>query len=1115
MIKKYFKRIFLFFVCLFSIGIFTNLRTKAADYTNADAGHFIIYADGSISAEFTVSENNLSMKGWLLCLFTSEPSYGTDNKLTGSNNLHPYSVSGCAHYFFVTSTQKEGKFNIFWNALSNDQKKNWSADGLVESEKKLSDYILDDTDWHIVIGPRHFNDSWASEGIGAGDDGYWENCDIYIGQKSAIINFVTSTMDLIDGIGTVTYTNEIKIKIKNARHAYDALNDNDKALVTNYATLTAAEDAYYNLQKDNAEAKIAYVEEDVTTYKYFDTLIEAYDGAEDKETIILNKDVDISSRGTEYIVIEKNVSFDLNGHIFKTTALEGINNALKAKGNVVVTIDNTVPETGGFIGVCAIPAEDESYVLLRNVRLAISTDTIYSKEGFAKLNKIDTGFIAVAIESDPNGFLSLVRPSTKDDAISLISEIGEVEYNAESKAKIDFVRTIYEGLTDEAKALVTNYETLTQAEATYQGYVDQDEASQVDALIDAIGEVTYTFESEDKIDDAREAYDLLTDTQKTLVTKYETLTTAEATYQGFVDEDEASQVDALIDAIGEVTYDAESEEKIEDAREAYDLLTDTQKTLVTKYSTLTQAEATYQGYVDQDEASQVDALIDAIGEVTYDAESEEKIENAREAYDLLTEDQKALVTKYSTLTASESLYSKLEEDHNKADEVIGLINAIGNVYFNDETKAKIDSARASYNLLTEDQKALVTNYDTLTHSEKVYQGFVDEDKAFDVDAIIDSIGDVEYTESCKNIIEASRKAYDALTATQKALVTKYSTLTAAEATYAILKDNHEKADAVIALINAIGEVTYADAAKAKIDSARAAYDLLTDTQKALVTNYATLIAAESFYSKLKDDHEKAAATDALIDAIGDVSFSESCEEKLIAARASYNLLTEDQKALVSKIDDLEAKEEIYDNVSVVIESINSIGDVKYTAESKAKIDDANNLYNELTKEEKALVNNNDKLTKAIKTYDDVKTVVEKINAIGEVKYAAGSKEEIDAARASYESLTKEEKALIPNYNKLEENESTYNRLEKDHKLFVGWMIALGVVLGVIVVLVIVYLLLFFVFNKWMISNKKAIRVFRIGKKNEKIRVLKMNLIVKYTDENELHNSKNDALGIKK
>ena len=74
------------------------------------------------------------------------------------------------------------------------------------------------------------------------------------------------------------------------------------------------------------------------------------------------------------------------------------------------------------------------------------------------------------------------------------------------------------------------------------------------------------------------------------------------------------------------------------------------------------------------------------------------------------------------------------------------------------------------------------------------------------------------------------------------------------------------------------------------------------------------------------------------------------------------------------------------------------------------------------------------------------------------------------------------------------------------------MIALGVVLGVIVALVIVYLLLFFVFNKWMISNKKAIRVFRIGKKSEKIRVLKMNLFVKYTDENELHNSKNDALG---
>ena len=59
--------------------------------------------------------------------------------------------------------------------------------------------------------------------------------------------------------------------------------------------------------------------------------------------------------------------------------------------------------------------------------------------------------------------------------------------------------------------------------------------------------------------------------------------------------------------------------------------------------------------------------------------------------------------------------------------------------------------------------------------------------------------------------------------------------------------DQEAADAVIALINAIGTVEYTDACKAKIDAARDAYDALTDTQKELVINYTTLTDAEAAY----------------------------------------------------------------------------------------------------------------------------------------------------------------------------------------------------------------------------------------------------------------------------
>ena len=57
-------------------------------------------------------------------------------------------------------------------------------------------------------------------------------------------------------------------------------------------------------------------------------------------------------------------------------------------------------------------------------------------------------------------------------------------------------------------------------------------------------------------------------------------------------------------------------------------------------------------------------------------------------------------------------------------------------------------------------------------------------------------------------------------------------------------------EATAALIDAIGEVEYTESCKAKIDAARAAYDALTKEQQALVSNLSVLIAAEEAYDKL-------------------------------------------------------------------------------------------------------------------------------------------------------------------------------------------------------------------------------------------------------------------------
>ena len=107
-------------------------------------------------------------------------------------------------------------------------------------------------------------------------------------------------------------------------------------------------------------------------------------------------------------------------------------------------------------------------------------------------------------------------------------------------------------------------------------------------------------------------------------------------------------------------------------------------------------------------------------------------------------------------------------------------------------------------------------------------------------------------------VVAARTAYDALTDTQKALVTNYDILTAAEkkiaelkAQEAAAKADKEAANSVVGKISEIpANVLLSD--EAKVVAARTAYDTLTDTQKALVTNYDILTAAEKKIAELKE-----------------------------------------------------------------------------------------------------------------------------------------------------------------------------------------------------------------------------------------------------------------------
>ncbi|MBQ6776863.1 MAG: leucine-rich repeat domain-containing protein [Paludibacteraceae bacterium] len=107
--------------------------------------------------------------------------------------------------------------------------------------------------------------------------------------------------------------------------------------------------------------------------------------------------------------------------------------------------------------------------------------------------------------------------------------------------------------------------------------------------------------------------------------------------------------------------------------------------------------------------------IDAIGPVELSEHCKYYIEGSRAAYDALTDEQKAQVTNYSTLTNAETQWAALAAVAQPyADAVIDLINAIPNpVVYTQQCKDAIDAAQAAYNALTDGQKVLVTNAETL------------------------------------------------------------------------------------------------------------------------------------------------------------------------------------------------------------------------------------------------------------------------------------------------------------------------------------------------------------------------------------------------------------------
>lgn len=333
-----------------------------------------------------------------------------------------------------------------------------------------------------------------------------------------------------------------------------------------------------------------------------------------------------------------------------------------------------------------------------------------------------------------NGVASFKK--TADLSVKIAALPSVYRATLEDVEQIKSVQEIYESLTQEEKDRLTvnEYNKLMALIEKIDG-LNQEAANKVIADIAAIGSIDeITLESAEQIQKARAGYDALNKYAQYIVecakpVNYYTLLDAEvklkelqdaAAEQERIDKAAAAAVDSLIAEIGDVTLD--SKQAIETARAAYDNLTPTQKTYVTKLNTLTAAETAYKNLVDQKAADDVMEKINEIGEVTLDSKT--AIEAARAAYNALTPDQKPLVENYNVLTAAEAELARLEaEAKDKADrEAAAQVDEMIERLFpvTRYSGPAIRMARAAYEALTEDQKALVTRYNDLVRAEKEY-----------------------------------------------------------------------------------------------------------------------------------------------------------------------------------------------------------------------------------------------------------------------------------------------------------------------------------------------------------------------------------------------------------
>ncbi|MBR0309491.1 MAG: hypothetical protein IJQ97_01280, partial [Paludibacteraceae bacterium] len=392
-----------------------------------------------------------------------------------------------------------------------------------------------------------------------------------------------------------------------------------------------------------------------------------------------------------------------------------------------------------------------------------------------------------------------------------------------------------------------------------------------------------------------------------------------------------------------------------------------------------------------DQAQAAKDLIDAIGEVSY-PDSKEDIKAAREAVDALGANASLLDdADLQKLTDAEAAYAQLLAEAVAA--VKAQIEALPATPLTDATKKlseynKVKAAREAYNALSDDEKAAVDNYDKLTAAEAAFAaiggGTKPVDIVWDINTGIESVATNTTSPAYDGITITTGNGNRFYQTTQDPIMLRFF-FTGGKGSYAFAQEDGSHFTKVVLissvkmsdwLINPsrIGtdwvvsdedkKATWiGDADTVKIwDGAGATAWVDVDSIVFTVNGTATPLA------------DAQAALD-LINAIpSPVVLSDECNAAIKAAREAVTALGENASLLDDADIDKLAKAEadfalLIKDATAVVDKIDAIGDVTFSAESKGKIVDAREAYDALSDELKPYVTNFATLTAAEETYE--------------------------------------------------------------------------------------------------------------------------------------------------